>query len=123
MTGEVSATSDATIASLPSMDVTSGDRIFVSAQSIITLNVQTAYQGTRIDKSSGTATIVFNNSQTYIHTTSTGDSSTLNGTYSNHIAGIVQVTGSGTLVLRSVIYGTYDTITSNEIYAFFLKKQ
>ena len=78
-----------------------------------------------IGKSGGTATIIFQNSQTTIGQSVKLDYTTRssNAAYIT-ISGIIQVTVSGTLTIGSAITtsGTSPTITGKEGYAFFLKK-
>jgi hypothetical protein len=119
MTGEVSAKGATTDTLLDLGSVTSGDRIFVSGQAYLQ-TVVTPPQTLILQKSSGTATIVSFNSQTTIHASSTSFTSGASvDTLS--VSGVFQVTGNGTLVLKSTC--STATIILNEIYAFFLKKQ
>lgn len=122
MTGEASTTGT----TLNLGTVTSGDRIDATWFCKVVQNSGNSETDLTIVQSSGTATMIFQNSQSTIGQSIKTDFS-VRGTNAAYITvrGIIQVTGSGTLVIGRNIasYGTAPTISGAEGYAFFLKKQ
>jgi hypothetical protein len=120
MNGEGSATSTAQSTLSSVLNVTAGDRIFVSAFSSVN-NTSNGLSAIEIIQCSGPASGVFLNNSAIIGTVSYVTAST--ETFLT-VSGIFQVTGTGTLAFQSYTSpsgGT--TIGSNQLYWFFLKKQ
>lgn len=115
MTDEASATGTTTITTLDLGTVTAGDRIFVTAKVGVTSG-SAAYAEIGVDKSSGTATVQFVHNDSKI----VNRQSIVEGQGICTVSGVIKVTGSGTLVIRS--YTLSGTVSYNQIYAFFLKK-
>lgn len=128
MTGESSAAGSPSAWSTATIDlgtVTAGDRIFVTASldgSIGASNAQ--WYAITVSKSSGTATVVFNHNTDHLFNIIVGNTNA--GVDANVcVSGIVQVSGSGTLVLQAVPSqsGGGSGISNTNIYTVFLKKQ
>lgn len=121
MTGEASATSNSAATTLDLGTVTAGDRISIYAYGELT-NAGIGLRGIYITKNSGTATIKFYNNKNQAALDIYGPAVTGAEVWSAH--GILQITGSGTLVMASTLVGTGSpSYANNQIYAFFLKKQ
>lgn len=99
-------------------NVTSGDRIFVTANLSHT-TAAAGYKYLQIEQYQGTATILFNKTLSTLRQTCLADSYPI--AIRINITGICRIVGTGTLVLRSI--GPAGTSITNELYAVFLKKQ
>jgi hypothetical protein len=122
MQGEANATSASSPVTLNLGSVTAGDRILVMGSVDAVLSAGAAI-GCQIYKSSGTATMIFMNNYTTISNVYTYNTNTGNQQGNPSVTGIIQVTGSGTLIIQNVLFGGWNSINSVQIYAFFLKKQ
>lgn len=125
MTGEGSATSATSPVTLDMGTATAGDRIFVQVEASLGADANAEYYFT-ISKSSGTATIVIGNTHTSTKSPIAKEGNISDATTSGRgYSCIVQVTGSGTLVLDGAITQFAATLSINniQIYAFYLKKQ
>ena len=122
MTGEASTTAT----TLDLGTVTAGDRIAVTWSCKVTQDSANSETDLHILKSSGTATMIFQNGQASIGQSIKTDYS-VRGTNAAYITvnGVIQVTGSGTLVIgRNIVsYGTAPTVSAAEGYVYFLNKQ
>lgn len=105
--------------------VTTGDRIYISAAIMGGVTASAAdYLAIQVSKASGSATIIFKYDQSNIFNMITGNTTTPKSNIPCGVSDILQVTGSGTLVMQAVPdAGGGAGISDNNIYAFFLKKQ
>jgi hypothetical protein len=101
--------------------VTAGDRIFVTGLVIDSTSVSPSSAEIAILKSAGTATAVFAVDRSSLTAPAIVGSSTVFGT----VSGLLQVTGSGTLTIATVVLEVGGTVTiwNRQIYAVFFKKQ
>jgi hypothetical protein len=112
---EYSATSNTATTTLTQLNVSAGDKIFVEASVLVVGASAGDSVVLSIGKTSGdSATIkfVYNLNEIVQNSPDGGNV---------HISGIAQVTGSGTLRLKSLA-SNGASYSSNQIYAFFLKK-
>ena len=119
MTDEASATGTSAMTSLSSMTVKNGDRIFVSAFAQVGSTTDGETFSLKLDHTgSGGATAVWVHDHGNIQVSPIIETS---GVLT--ISGVCRITHDGTLVLNSTLTasGSY-SITTNQIYAFFLKK-
>lgn len=122
MQGEDSVAGSTASSSLTEMNVLTGDKIFVFAQAVFSSNTAADVGALAITKSAGTATITYGGGTTSLEQTVYMKLSATN--YAVNIAGVIEVTGDGTLTLNSAIsVGGVVTVVANNIKAFFLKKQ
>ena len=125
LVSESTSTSATSPATLDLGTVTAGDRIYISSavDAALPSAAATSYVTWGISKSSGTATIAFKNGHADINgAVGSVDGSSLAGRWS--IGDVLEVTGSGTLVMKSaVVKDGSTTLTDIQMYAVFLKKQ
>jgi hypothetical protein len=129
MTGEISATSASSPVTLDLGTVTSGDRIFIMGVMDWNTMPSMGIKNIKVSKSSGTATFTFAGDLTAIEAYITADGTTsFSGVGAGTgfpVSGILQVTGTGTLIMKASNDRGSGVWTYNafKIYAFFLKKQ
>jgi len=122
MTGEASATAASSPVALNLGNVTAGDRILVSCSVDVILSATMTYI-VEISKSSGSATMVFMNNYATIANAYSWNTTVGNLQGLPTVTGVLQVTGSGSLIIQGSAAGTNTSFNSVQIYAFFLKKQ
>lgn len=122
MTGEARATDDDASVSLSLGNVTSGDRVFVSANAAFVAGTGFSSGMIRLNvTNTGTCTMKDLAGGTYPYATQYHNEG--NNAYMR-VVGVVYITASGTLTLKAEATGLLGNMTGSDVYigAFFLKK-